>query len=884
MEDHSVENLAIHASIADTFASRGMATLHPDALVAILHKISPEFFQSSKQAEILVNGYLSERGRSSCASNSKTRVDVNRFCQWLASDARSSGSKHFVVETAEDVVERLAHRSFTLRSLLHFMRHTLPSAMPHCDLKRTRTVDIVWQIVVPQTALQGCAYVDIMEPGRSKRLPDKMVSHHWGNLFAHLVAAIFADALGRETFWEIDALLDDPKGLDFLEAELSDAGVLDSTRWLCIFCVNQHISICNQPWNGCDSITGQAYSPCGCQREKLHSGDGCEMNKFDDMINVFKQRLPHYQHLAAADFGLELLTRIWVIAELAEVFRQQLPCSFLASRPDIALVESQTQQIDVRSAKASRPEDVDMILAKIENKDSFNSLAKFGVLRMYYISASQALVDSLQAMLKFQTGLHYDSRQALEGAIMCFRDVKEELKAAQSLEAVVAAWDKRPKDSDVKGNRFACGWIGRAEEQAEVIRRMKSASQDRIWELRRFHANDRKNEEELSLEDMVANCRLQPEGQSIVEVNGPATAMAMVRSRTRYLTALVACIPRHENGKQEVDNEHDHSTFGKGSTGKILRDVLERLQFMSSHWSRGRSNSEEGLSEPPEDFFDGYDVLRYDMGGGGVFRASVLPILYFDDKESAEARLVLYRDLCNAEAGIAFRGEWNEVQLFQFLVKECAPSVGLLSEVSRAWFCLRATEGLLALWLGSDGGALAQGFIDEQTQRIISVLQEAAADIPAGFPCCVLHPSSLSSLALKRFIGPEGASGDVMTYLSPASWSECSAFQSQVKPALMLFRGCLSTLGDSFKEMLKTSGGRTKVREWDRVPGSEAATQAGSCVRFSLPIDVGNPPAPTDVVDFCRAAAAGSLEADAFKAGQTLLADVMLLPILHAAP
>ena len=35
---------------------------------------------------------------------------------------------------------------------------------------------------------------------QEKRLPDKMVSHNWGNRFSHLIAAIFADATGKTSF------------------------------------------------------------------------------------------------------------------------------------------------------------------------------------------------------------------------------------------------------------------------------------------------------------------------------------------------------------------------------------------------------------------------------------------------------------------------------------------------------------------------------------------------------------------------------------------------------------------------------------------------------------------------------------------------------------
>ena len=150
---------------------------------------------------------------------------------------------------------------------------------------------------------------------QEKRLPDKMVSHNWRNLFSHLMAALFADAAGKTSFrtvlsWMrlgspgeaspslvLSALLLCCRGWDLIEAEVQDAGQLDSSRWLCIFAVNQpgipaaacsepslvgsmfwpmplrdpgrHVSICDKTWGGKDSLLGRPYIPCGCRKETL---------------------------------------------------------------------------------------------------------------------------------------------------------------------------------------------------------------------------------------------------------------------------------------------------------------------------------------------------------------------------------------------------------------------------------------------------------------------------------------------------------------------------------------------------------------------------------------------------------------------------------------
>eukprot|EP00971_Amphidinium_carterae_P272728 5412773-Amphidinium_carterae.2 len=53
-------------------------------------------------------------------------------------------------------------------------RRKLPLVMPHYDHGRTCTVDVVWEVIIPETSSKGCAYADLMNEGPG-RLPDKMV-------------------------------------------------------------------------------------------------------------------------------------------------------------------------------------------------------------------------------------------------------------------------------------------------------------------------------------------------------------------------------------------------------------------------------------------------------------------------------------------------------------------------------------------------------------------------------------------------------------------------------------------------------------------------------------------------------------------------------------
>jgi len=141
-------------------------------------------------------------------------------------------------------VEELAGRGFTLRALLRFYGD-LPSYMPHYDPERSTTNDVVRQVIIPRSAAAKTAFADLMHSKDAPRFPAVMVTHNWGNLFCHLIAAIVADALGSPFFFNIVSRLDG-RYLDALLAELEEQGVSERTYWVCAFSVNQHVSICDQ--------------------------------------------------------------------------------------------------------------------------------------------------------------------------------------------------------------------------------------------------------------------------------------------------------------------------------------------------------------------------------------------------------------------------------------------------------------------------------------------------------------------------------------------------------------------------------------------------------------------------------------------------------------
>jgi len=304
---------------------------------------------------------------------------------------------------AEQKVESLAHRSMTLQQIVDFLRD-LPHKMQHYRASETKTVDVVWGVIVPATKSRACSYADLVDGCRA--MPDSMVSHNWNNIFAHLLASIFACALGIGE-WALVLPLMEPDRIHVLEAMLKDCGMLSSRWWLCIFCVNQHISICNATWGGADTVTKIPYRPCDCGQAKHSDGEECEMNKFDQMIELIQKRQPKYKHVIAADLRLGALERIWVIAEVAKVFELGIPFdTLLALRPGVELLYmlgsedtvSSAFRVDVRKAKASRPEDEELILSKIEDKEEFNRKVQRAFTVPFAIQFVESLADLFRGM------------------------------------------------------------------------------------------------------------------------------------------------------------------------------------------------------------------------------------------------------------------------------------------------------------------------------------------------------------------------------------------------------------------------------------------------------------------------------------------------------
>ena len=200
-----------------------------------------------------------------------------------------------------------------------------------------------------------------------------------------LLASVISDALEEHTFEFIAELLSDRAGVQALEDMLREHGSLQKTYWICAFAVNQHVGICGANPDGTfDPVTGLTHPACKCSEPKYFNEDPplnddgksirCEMNKFDDMMALLARENPDFAEVVAVDASLDLFGRAWCVAELAEAHRMGM-AQCLKMRNEETLVRRQhtLQGLKVENMKASRPEDVVEILAKIPDKKAFNA-------------------------------------------------------------------------------------------------------------------------------------------------------------------------------------------------------------------------------------------------------------------------------------------------------------------------------------------------------------------------------------------------------------------------------------------------------------------------------------------------------------------------------
>eukprot|EP00928_Gymnodinium_smaydae_P050579 TRINITY_DN34130_c0_g1_i1.p1 TRINITY_DN34130_c0_g1~~TRINITY_DN34130_c0_g1_i1.p1 ORF type:complete len:583 (-),score=89.14 TRINITY_DN34130_c0_g1_i1:397-2112(-) len=285
-------------------------------------------------------------------------------------------------ERWEMKTQHLAGRAFSLAKLLEFYRGLGVQYMKHYSASAHTTLDVVREAIIPLSASCRCAYAEVMMNG-IPTFPDAMVTHNWGNKFAHLVAAIVADALGEDEFFRVLPMLE--QDLDVLEEWLTALGKMERTYWVCAFSVSQHDGICGgNPAGTRDSVSGLLHQVCECGKPKSWNdspplrADGqsipCEMNKFDDMMEYLAGTNSKFAQVIAVDASFELFGRAWCVAEVAAAHKMGLRQSLkVMSKRCVDDNSKQLQDLRIENMAASRPEDVQGILDKIPNVDEFNS-------------------------------------------------------------------------------------------------------------------------------------------------------------------------------------------------------------------------------------------------------------------------------------------------------------------------------------------------------------------------------------------------------------------------------------------------------------------------------------------------------------------------------
>lgn len=280
-------------------------------------------------------------------------------------------------EVERKTIEQLASSGVTVAGLLLFLCELHRGAIMKFDPRATTTAEVVFQAIIPLTARSSSSFAHCLNEGRPC-FPEAMVSHAWSNLFVNLVAAVVAYALGEPAYYFIIPYL---QTLDRAEKFLSQLSLdlLQKTVWLCIFGVNQHVSIC----------------PCHAVKH-LNGNPLCQMDKFGVMISFLHERsgASFKQTLALGNHG-SALSRAWVVSEIAMCLSLGMTQSVQLPFP-VKLgnkkLQSTVEALDVRQCEASRPEDKEDILKGIEDKDAYNKDVKDMLRRSIRKSKKHSLI------------------------------------------------------------------------------------------------------------------------------------------------------------------------------------------------------------------------------------------------------------------------------------------------------------------------------------------------------------------------------------------------------------------------------------------------------------------------------------------------------------
>lgn len=174
----------------------------------------------------------------------------------------------------------------------------------------------------------------------------------------------------------VEAIISHASGQVLPSEKVCTEEQLAKTYWLCIFGVNQHVSICGTRWN-----------PCDCGTEKyLNDHPLCEMNKFGLMM----RHIP--EHAIAIDNKLTTLSRIWVLKELQTALAMGAHTDFCGA---IHAGISPAAVPSVVDAKASREEDRQAILADVEQTVGIAAFDACIQARVKAERSKQAFIDAI---------------------------------------------------------------------------------------------------------------------------------------------------------------------------------------------------------------------------------------------------------------------------------------------------------------------------------------------------------------------------------------------------------------------------------------------------------------------------------------------------------
>ena len=305
------------------------------------------------------------------------RCDASPDVADLQHDIAGKGSE-WISKTVE-----LASRGIFLADLIAFYKQIFDPAIMSFKPSVHTTNDVVRLAIIPLTSSTCSSYAELLNR-HHKVVPFKMVTHNWSNLFRDLVASVAAHALGEHSFDFVAELLSDMEGTKIVEEALLVRGLLERSYWICAFAVNQHAGICGEnPKPDIDPVTQVPHPTCPCSMPKFFNKDPplnengesihCEMNKFDDMMALLAEHTLGFGQVISVDAHLDLFGRAWCVAELAEAYRRRMDQKLMLKSKTLLLRRQCTLEgLRVENMQASRPEDVQHILAKIPDKQAFN--------------------------------------------------------------------------------------------------------------------------------------------------------------------------------------------------------------------------------------------------------------------------------------------------------------------------------------------------------------------------------------------------------------------------------------------------------------------------------------------------------------------------------